>query len=586
MAKAIFGQLTPLQRFWRLVANDRSTIVSIYIYAIFSGIISLSLPLGIQAIINLIQGGEVSTSWFILVTLVVVGIALTGGLQVMQLNLTETIQQRIFTRSAFEFGYRIPKFKFREIYTQYGPELVNRFFDTLTVQKAFSKLLLDFSIATLQILFGLILLAIYHPLFVLFGFVLILIIYLIVQLTGPKGLATSIMESKYKYETVHWLEELARTMFTFKLAGVSKLPLEKMDGLVSNYISSRKKHFRILVIQYILMIVFKVIVAAGLLVLGSLLVIEQQLNLGQFVAAEIIILMIINSVEKLILHMDTVYDMLTALEKIGNVTDLELEDDNNDLKLPTTNGNDGLAITLHDVSYTFPDQSKPLLQDINLQVEPGEKIVLSGFNGSGKSTLLHLIAGLYGEYQGTLAYNGIPLSNLNLDSLRSQIGDSLSQETLFRGTVIENISVGRPDLGFSEVQKAAQLVNLDSFIKNMPNGYQSILDPEGRKLPRSVVARFILARCIAGTPRLLLLENVLPLISPQDRQDIYQLLMKDQTWTLITISSDPELAKLADRVVLMESGKIIESGPYSSIKNQSAFKRIYRAEHIPTSHNG
>ncbi len=159
---------TPLKRFYNLLKLDRRDVSQIFFYAIFAGLVSLSLPLGIQAIINLIQAGRVSISWIVLVVIVVIGVALVGILSLMQLRITENLQQKIFVRSSFEFAYRLPKIKFEELYNQYPPELANRFFDTISIQKGTSKLLIDFSTALLQILFGIILLSLIPSVFHIF----------------------------------------------------------------------------------------------------------------------------------------------------------------------------------------------------------------------------------------------------------------------------------------------------------------------------------------------------------------------------------------------------------------------------------
>ena len=293
-------KITPIQRFFRLLKPDGPEVRNIYIYAIFNGLINLSLPLGIQSIINLIQGGEVSTSWLVLVLIVSLGIALSGIVQINQLRITENLQQKIFTRSAFEFAFRIPRIKLKEFYNAYAPELMNRFFDVVSVQKNLSKILLDFSTATIQVTFGLILLSLYHPFFIVLSLFLVSMLYVIIRMTAKKGLQTSLEESKNKYKIAHWLEELARTNYAFKLAGETDLPLKRVDKLSDKYVNSREAHFSVLIKQYSLMVAFKVMVALGLLLIGGILVIEQKMNIGQFVAAEIIILLIINSVEKLV----------------------------------------------------------------------------------------------------------------------------------------------------------------------------------------------------------------------------------------------------------------------------------------------
>jgi ABC-type bacteriocin/lantibiotic exporter with double-glycine peptidase domain len=571
------NKLNPVQRFFRLLEVDRKDISYIYLYAIFNGIINLSLPLGIQAIINLITGGQVSTSWIVLVVFVMLGIAMTGGLQVLQLSITERLQQRIFTRASFEFAYRIPRIKLESVYKYYVPELVNRFFDTLSVQKGLSKILIDFSTATLQILFGLVLLSFYHPFFIAFGLVLILIVYTIFRLTGPQGLTTSLNESKYKYEVAHWLEEIGRNMGTFKLAGESELPLKNADGLVTNYLTARKRHFRVLIKQYVNMVSFKLIVAAGLLIMGSLLVINQQINLGQFVAAEIVILLIISSVEKLILSMETIYDVLTALEKMGTVTDLPLEKSGG-MKFEDIDTGGGMAISINDLSFKYPDTKKNILRNINLNISPGERVCISGFSGTGKSTLLELIAGLYENFEGNINYNNIPIGNLDLGSLRSFIGDSLHDEKLFKGTLLENIALGRPGVDMKIVIDVVEKVLLTDFVKNLKNGFNTIIDPEAKNLPSSVITKIILARSIACRSRLLLITDHLMRLEPYERSKIMNFLVdKINPWTLVIISNQVEIAEKCDRVVLMQNGEVLEYEHLNSLKNRNVFYKAVSA---------
>ena len=260
--------LTPLKRFFRMLTLDKQEILMIYTYALFNGLINLSLPLGVQAIIGFVISAEFSASWGLLIFIVVAGVAAAGFIQILQLSLTELLQKRVFTRAAFEFAYRIPRFKIEKISGLYAPELINRFFDTLMIQKGLSKILMDFSTSSLQIVFGLILLSFYHPFFVFFGIFLIALISLIFVLSGPKGLKTSLLESKYKYEVAHWLEELGRSMGTFKLAGNSDLALQKTNRLVGNYLKFRKDHFKVLVFQFSNIVGFKTLITAGLLILS------------------------------------------------------------------------------------------------------------------------------------------------------------------------------------------------------------------------------------------------------------------------------------------------------------------------------
>ena len=558
-------------RFIDLLKPEKREIGIIYLYAIFAGILNLSLPLGIQAIIGFVMAGMVSTSWIILVIIVVIGVALAGGLQIMQLYITEILQQRIFTRSSFEFAFRIPKFKMEALRNYYPPELINRFFDTISVQKGLSKILIEFSSSVLQIFFGLVLLSFYHPFFVVFAFVVLGLIFLIINYTGHRGLATSLKESKHKYEVAHWLEELGRVMGTFKLAGDSSMPLSKTDDLVSKYLSARKNHFSVLLLQYGSIVGFKVLITASLLILGGILVIDQQINIGQFVAAEIIIILVLNSVEKLLLSMESVYDVLTSLEKINSVVNLPIET-NEGICFDDLDQGDGFSISIKNLTYRYSDRALPVINNFNLDIKPGDRICITGYNNSGKTTLLNLISGLFTDYQGEILYNKVPLLNLNMQSMRQHIGDILSQEQIFAGTLSENISMLREGITFKKVKEAAEQIGLDSFIQQLPQGYDTQLIAEGKGLPRSVAMKLIIARAAVDKPRLLVLEEFLHNIERKDRVKISKFLTdKSKPWTLVAVSNDPVFAASCDKVIVMKEGEIMAIGDYESLKDKEFF---------------
>jgi ABC-type bacteriocin/lantibiotic exporter with double-glycine peptidase domain len=564
---------SPTKRFWQLLKPDAREIRNVYIYSIFNGLVNLSLPLGIQAIINLIQGGQVSTAWIVLVVFVVAGIAVSGLISIFQLRITEHLQQKIFTRAAFEFAYRIPRIRMESLYKHFAPELMNRFFDVMTVQKGLSKILITISAAGLQVIFGLVLLSLYHPFFLIFSLALVVLVYAILRLSVRKGLETSLVESKHKYKVAHWLEEVARTGNSFKLAGKTDLPLLRADGHIEDYVNARENHFKVLVQQYSLMVLFKVIVATGLLAIGGILVMEQIMNIGQFVAAEIIILLVINSVEKLILSLETIYDVLTSLEKIGQVTDMELESNQGvDLELECPLG--GLTVELSEVTFSYPESSRPVLNSLNLRVECGERLLVSGANGSGKSTFLHVVAGIYELQEGHISYNGFPRNNLQLDSLRSVVGGCLVEEQLFEGTLLENITMGREKATFENVKWAIQKLGLESFVRTLPKGYDTVLDPLGKKLSRSTIQKLLIARSIADKPKLLLLEYAFEHIDRQERMKIIDFLTNpDNKWTIIAITNDDYLAQKSDRIAFMRNGAIDKIGPYSEMKSLINFKK-------------
>lgn len=552
MAKNI---LTAWQRLIGLLRLDKRDVFQVFYYAIFAGVVNLSLPLGIQAIINLIQGAQISTSWVVLVILVTLGVAFGGILQLMQIRIIENMQQKIFTRASFEFAYRFPKIKMSQLVNYYPPELANRFFDTLTVQKGLSKILIDFPAALLQIIFGLLLLSFYHPFFIIYGILLLLLIYVVFKFTAQKGLDTSLDESQSKYKVAHWLQEVARSIVSFKLSGKTTHALDKNDGLVTEYLEAREGHFRILVLQFIQMIGFKILVTAGLLLIGGLLVLNQEMNIGQFVAAEIIILLVISSVEKLILGLETFYDLLTSLEKLGQVVDKELEPQEGEKPFGE---DEGFHIQLDGVSYNVPDREKKIIDNVSMTITPTCTILLNGASGSGKSTLLRVIAGILEPDSGGIYINDVSLKGVNLNYYRSHIGQSLPEESPFEGTILNNITFGDDTIPSDDIYWALEKVGLTEFVKEQPQGLQTVLYPEGRQIPSTVAKKIVLARSIVRKPKILILKDPLDQFKESEAVEIMNFLSDPNNgWALMVVSANLKWADKCTRVITMENGKII-----------------------------
>jgi ABC-type bacteriocin/lantibiotic exporter with double-glycine peptidase domain len=557
------NNISPINRFWLLLKPDSIEIRNVYIFAVLSGILSLALPLGIQAIINFIQMGQVSTSWVVLVFLVVLAIGFSGVLTIAQMRITENLQQRIFVKSAFEFADRIPKIKMEELIKRYAPELTNRFFDTLTIQKGLSKLLIDFTAASLQIIFGLILLSFYHSFFIFFGLTLVTLLALILKITSKKGFDSSLNESKYKYKIAHWLEEIAHARFSFKMAGNPELSLTKTDEHLNGYLTARNIHFKVLVQQFSFLVAFKVLIALALLIIGGFLVLNQSMNIGQFIAAEIIILLVLNSVEKLIMSLEVVYDVLTAVEKIGQVTDIELERYDG-IKIPESER--GFEVMIDKVSFQTDLYRNPILKEIVMEVAPNQKVCVVSDSTVSTNTLFCLIGGMYPINVGNISIEGLPIGNLNIQDLRNEIGNLLLQDRLFHATILENITFGRKYATFEEVQKIAKIMNLTDAINNFSEGYNTVLNPEAHFIPQDITKKILLIRAFVGHPKLVLLEE--PTITLNDSQinELIELMNYQPNTTIIYSSKEDELMKIADKIIVFEKGKVVFEGTYQSFK--------------------
>ncbi len=548
--------MSPAKRFFKLLLMDKKDVYQIFFYAIFAGLVSLSLPLGVQAIINFIQSGRVSVSWIVLVVFVVLGVALVGFLSFMQLRITENLQQKIFVRSSFEFAYKLPKIKFEDLYQNvYPPELANRFFDTMTIQKGISKILLDFSSAILQIAFGIVLLSLYHPFFIVFGIMLIILLYLIFKYSYNPGVETSLKESKYKYQVADWLQEIARNKTSFRSETNFKYALKKNDGFVSYYLKFRESHFGIIKRQFWQLILFKIIITAGLLLLGGYLVITQQMNIGQFVASEIVILLVINSVEKIIIGLETFYDVLTSLEKIGQVADMEFDQESeNSYNSCYTSIN----LELENISMQFPETTTEILKKISLHISQGEKIILSGQNGSGKTTLIRILSGVLTPTSGSFFVNDDTFHKINLAQYRSQISVITHGETPFEGSLIDNITFKDPGISDEDIKWSIEAAQLNTFLRTLPEGLDTEILPDGKQLSSSNAQKMMIARSIVKKPKVLFYEDPTDLMDDDTAKKIIDFICKpEHNWTVVVTSKNPYWKEKATRAIVMDKGEII-----------------------------
>jgi ABC-type bacteriocin/lantibiotic exporter with double-glycine peptidase domain len=493
-------------------------------------------------------------------------------MQLMQFSIVEALERRIFVKAAFEFSFRIPRIRAEALLGEYAPELMNRFFDVLTIQKGMPKLLIDVTSSVLQIFFGLVLLAFYNPFFAFFGVGLLVTIILVFYFSGPQGLKSSLKMSKYKYKVAHWLEELARVLYSFKLAGHSNLPFERMDNYVDNYLHYRRKRFQTLMVQFVSVAGFKVLAMGGFLLIGSYLVVERAITIGQFVASEIVVITMLAASEKFVLSMSTIYDMLTAVEKIGQVTDIPLERKGG-ITLPYV-PDAGTEIEIKNLSYKYPESDEYAIKNVNLKIKAGERVGIAGYSASGKNTLLRVLSGLLESYEGIIKLNNVSMRDINLATLRDSIAKSVSKDDIFDGNVLDNISMGQSKVSYQDVMWALKSVGLEDMISALPDGLMTEMVSSGKSFSASTATKMIIARCIAEKPQMLILNDIMHDLEKGDRMNIMRFLISEENpWTLLIVSNDPLVLAACDRVIVMQDGEIIANEPYIHVIENPHFRK-------------
>jgi ATP-binding cassette, subfamily B, bacterial len=535
----------------KLIMTDKKDVSSVYFFAIIGGLVSLVLPLGIQTILNFVMAATLSTSVVVLIIIVIGGVFFNGFVQIRQMQVIERIRQKIFARYSLEFGYRIPEMDLQQMDKYYLPEVVNRFFDVVALAKSIEKVLIDIPTSVIQIFLGLILLSFYHPLFIAFAALVLLLLIFILKLTSASGFGTSMEASDYKYQTAGWLQEVARCAKTFKYSKGSNININKTDDLVQKYLVSRTAHFKILNTQFWSLIAFKIFIVATMLIAGTWLLLNQQINVGQFIASDIVILLIINSVEKLIGTMDNVYDSLTSIEKISKIVDSQTEDTGTLCFTP----NKACSIKFEHVGFTYPDGSNAL-EHINLNIKPGQLLCIKGESGSGKSTITRLLTGSYTGFSGSILINDIPIANYKLNEIRSNTGVMFMGQDIFKGSILENLTMSNDNITVKQIVEIANKVGLNQFIQSNQNGFDTLLDPNGKRLSNQVIQNIKLTRALLGKPSLLLLEEPFQHLNETTKNKMINYLKQESNATTVVISNSKALQAAADVVIELNDGQI------------------------------
>lgn len=541
--------ISPLERLYRLLVQDKKEVFYVLFFAVLNGAIGLALPLGFQSIINLVMGGRPSASWWVLVGVVLAAILFAGFLQILQMQITEILQQRIFVRSTIAFSYRIPRLHPKALIGDNPPELVNRFFDTLTVQKAVPKVLLDASTSALQIFFGLVLLSVYHPLFVVAGVVVVLLVVVIFRSTWKRGFRTSMEESTYKYKVAYWLEQMANSMNTFKLAGNAKWPDLKTKSLTELWLGARKGHFKVLILQYAQLVGFRFILTGMLLIFGGILVFQQQMSIGQFVAVEIVFLLITNSADKLIKLAEPLFDTVTALEKLASVLERPLE------------GDEGRTLEKSTTSWSVNIASG---EDTSWGADAGQKVAVMGYAGSGRISALRSVAALLPDQMGKITVDGICQDHLDLFSYREGLADNLSQEAIFEGTLRENIVVGKLNVSDAEIEVGFERVGLTNWYHSLPGGMSQKVSSESVHITHFIKQRLILLRALLRQPKIMLIHDKLEHCEKSLRESMLNAIF-EQPGTLLIASNRKDVVERCDKVVVLRDKAVIYEGPFAQV---------------------
>ncbi len=517
---------------------ERQDVFMILALALGVGLLSIVTPAAIEALVNVVAFGVLLWPVIVLALVMLAFLCFAAVLRAMQVLAVEYMQRRIFARTANAFATRFAKAEIESFDGRNPTDIVNRFFEVASEQKALATLLVEGTSVVMITIVGMAVLSFYHPYLLTFGLVLIVLIAFLLGVLGLRGVPTAIDESYAKFDVAAWLEEIAKCPHTFRFGRGGNVAIDRANQLTTEYIDLRKEHFRVVWRQTLFALLLEAVASTVLLGLGGWLVINQQLNLGQLVAGELIVTLVLSALSKSGKYLEVFYDLQASLDKLAVIEDLPLEPQGGEL-LPEQTDSMRVRAEIHNQSG-----ATKLVEAL-----PGERIAIVGASGSGKSFLLETLALLRVPRGGLLEFDGIDARSLDRAATRLNIA-LVGQGETFAGTVAENLRVGRNELTAADVREALKQVGLTDRIARLPKGVSSFLASDGLPLSTGELLRLSIARAVAGKPRLLLIDGLLDGLDVADCPELIESLFgRDAPWTLVVVTSREDIASRCDRVV-------------------------------------
>lgn len=513
---------------------DNATIASIIMISVIVSLLTLSIPIAAQTLVNLIAFGKLLQPVVTLSIIVLVLMIAVGALNVWQIIIIEVIQQKLMVKISLNLARQFTHLSLDNFSSHNGPELVNRFFEVVTIKKALSSLLLYGINLSLQLFFGLILLLVYHPLFLLFDGFIVLSILLIVFLPYRKGLVSAEKECAEKHQIGAWLEELLTNRYLFRFNRYHQYATQQTDKRLVSFLKARNLHFKQLLKHQIGFYLLAAIASSLLLGLGGYLVINNQISLGQLVAAEIVLGALIYAFKRFGVLLENYYDLVASEHKIDLVLNLPTE--------PINNALNELIIPIKNITLVTTTQEEascslenPLVICVN-EIQQQELFTdfILGFKSNTYFAVYVNETLCHEEYRRSLRDHSLLLRDVEW----------------FAGSIYDNLRLNQASFSIQQLKELLKSFGLMDKIMNQPNGLKSMIYDWEQVFTERELIQLMVIRAILAKPQLIIIDRVFDRLTTKDIELLLGHLATLNETLLMIITQYPNLIPLSNCLVL------------------------------------
>lgn len=519
-------------------------------YSVAIALFSLIVPLTVQELVNTFAFAIQPITIVTLTAVIIAGLLFVGAFRAFQIYAEEVLLRRVFSRVALGMTHHLPDVQV----SAFRPRYANYFTEAVLMQRALSGMLIDLIDVVIGGAVGMALLVFYHPYFLGFDVVFAAGGAAVLFFLTHGGLKATVEVSHWKYEVMHWIQEIAYNVLHFKSTVCKPFLLKKTDELLDNYLASRRARFSVLMRQHLGSVLWQALGQGGVIATAGWLLSSGQLTLGQLVAAQVVVGKLIYSFDSVVKKTGYFFYFFTALTELDHYFSLPKDEHRTEAAVPLPDpALYGIRLSCAGIGLRHAGGAQ-YFEQCDLEVTPGEKVGILVQSQGAKTALARVLAGLEAPTSGVVRYNGIDLRHVDMDQINACRGFVLdSRLTLFEGSVEDNITIGRPSISYSDLRWALRFTELEEEIDALPQGIKNSVRAPGAVFPTSRILRMLLARAIITRPQLLIIDGLLHPLHPAQRETILRrLCSKEEPWSVVFVTTDPALTPYVDRQIVCE----------------------------------